>query len=105
MNDRNKENAMPLPSQFTSYNGWPIGLKRWRKSPYDRPISEIVDQFIDNLSKKGDVSDKKVGDVVYRKLSSEENTHEKALCELIPFVPISQQWMFGILPDYLKEPT
>ena len=96
---------MSLPNQFASYNGRREELKRWFKSLYRCPMGEIVDLDIDNLRKECGSNDKKVGDVVIRKLNLEIDINEDSIRHVENSGPIGQKWMFCTISEYLKETT
>ena len=84
MDEGNIANAMQFPWRCTFYNGRHVELI-WRfKITRNHLIGKIADQVIDNLRKGGDINDKPVGEVVYRKPSLGD-INGKTLDEIISF--------------------
>ena len=84
--------------------GMGIAAKRWARKLYSRPLSSVVDYFINSIREnKNSPMGKNAGGFLKQKVELEMEENEKALLEGNDFEPISYEWVFMIFKAKYRE--
>ena len=64
--------ALPLPSQFPTYQDWPRASGSWYRMPYQYPVSGTIDETVERLKIDGTGGERKWRRYFYDIESEEE---------------------------------
>ena len=77
--ERSSVGNMPLLFEFTSYSNWEPAARRWNNLLYNRPVSRVIEYYINNLKESSNILDRGAGDFLKSQFRKKQDQNEKAV--------------------------